>query len=203
MNSSVCIGGFAAVHAWINSKHICNAEFGSSCSSFDRNSWIQQRVNQSVIFIPEKKNIKIKPSIYSSHFAEAYNECRGPSTRLSACATQLRRNVAAVANVGDIMSDLTGPGIELQIYRTDCVCLRTELTSQLPEKITLNLHCQSWYTYNGTACRLQSILDGFDSLLEPVAFDECRMAVDSESASLLLNLPYVQLNFLFNKISVI
>ena len=42
--------------------------------------------------------IKIKSSLYWQCYAEAYNECRGPSPRLNAGATQLRRNVAAVAS---------------------------------------------------------------------------------------------------------
>ena len=43
-----------------------------------------------------KKN-QIKSSLYSPYYAEACNELRGPSPRLSAWATQLRRNVATVA----------------------------------------------------------------------------------------------------------
>ena len=40
-----------------------------------------------------------------------------------------RRNVAAVGTVGDSVSDLTGPGNELQTYRTDiALFLATILT---------------------------------------------------------------------------
>ena len=40
---------------------------------------------------------KIKSSLYSRYYAEACNEWRDPSPQLSAWATQLQRNVAAVA----------------------------------------------------------------------------------------------------------
>ena len=42
---------------------------------------------------------QIKSSLYSRYYAEACNEWRGPSPRLSAWATQLRRNVATVATL--------------------------------------------------------------------------------------------------------
>ena len=45
------------------------------------------------------------------------NEWRGPSTQLSAWATQLRKNVATVASRLRHCADLTGPGIELLISR--------------------------------------------------------------------------------------
>ena len=41
---------------------------------------------------------KIKSSLYSPYYAEACNELRGPSPRLSAWATQLPRNVVTVAS---------------------------------------------------------------------------------------------------------
>ena len=41
---------------------------------------------------------EIKSSSYSRYYAEACNEQRGPSPRLSAWATQLQRNDAAVAS---------------------------------------------------------------------------------------------------------
>ena len=41
---------------------------------------------------------KIKFSLYSRYYSEECNEWRGPSPQLSAWATQLRRNVAAVAS---------------------------------------------------------------------------------------------------------
>ena len=54
--------------------------------------------------IVQSHQIKIKSSLYSLHCADACNEWWGPSPRLSALATQLRRNVAAVASVGDSVS---------------------------------------------------------------------------------------------------
>ena len=73
-------------------------------------------------------NQKIKSSLYSPHYAETCNELRGPSPRLSAWATQLRRNIATVASRWRHCADLTGPGIEPQTTRTDSVRLATELT---------------------------------------------------------------------------
>ena len=73
--------------------------------------------------------IKIKSSLYLRYYAEACNELRGPSLWLSAWATQLRRNVAAVARRWRHCADLTGPGIEPQTYRTESVRLTTELTA--------------------------------------------------------------------------
>ena len=72
---------------------------------------------------------KIKSSLYSPHYAEACNELRGPSPRLSAWATQLRRNVATVASRWRHCADLTGPGIEPQTSRTESVRFATELTA--------------------------------------------------------------------------
>ena len=66
---------------------------------------------------------QIKSSLYSPYYAEACNELRGPSPRLSAWATQLRRNVATVASRWRHCADLTGPGIEPQTSRTDSVRL--------------------------------------------------------------------------------
>ena len=71
---------------------------------------------------------QIKSSLYSPYYAEACNELRGPSPRLSAWAPQLRRNVATVASRWRHCVDLTGPGIEPQTSRTDSVRLATELT---------------------------------------------------------------------------
>ena len=76
-------------------------------------------------------NQKIKPSLYSPYYAEACNEWRGPSPRLSAWATQLRRNVATVASRWLHCVDLTGPGIEPQTSRTNSVRFATELTAGL------------------------------------------------------------------------
>ena len=44
-------------------------------------------------------------------------------------ATQLRRNVTAVASRWRHCADLTGPGIEPQTFRTESVRLATELTA--------------------------------------------------------------------------
>ena len=73
--------------------------------------------------------IKIKSSLYSPYYAEACNELRGPSPRLSAWATQLRRNVTTVASRWRHCVGLTAPGIEPQTYRTDSVRLATDLTA--------------------------------------------------------------------------
>ena len=72
-----------------------------------------------------------KPSLYSPYYAEACNELRGPSPRLSTWVTQLRRNVATVASRWRHCVDLTGPGIESQTSRADSVRLATELTAGL------------------------------------------------------------------------
>ena len=74
---------------------------------------------------------KIKSSLYSPYYAEACNELRDPSPRLSAWATQLRRNISTVASRWRHCANLTGPGIEPQTSRTDSVRLTTELTAGL------------------------------------------------------------------------
>ena len=81
--------------------------------------------------------IKIKSSLYSPHYAEACNELRGPSPRLSAWATQLRRSVATVASRWRHCADLTGPGIEPETSRTESVRFATELTAGPFETMTL------------------------------------------------------------------
>ena len=48
--------------------------------------------------LQEKTNQKIKSALTSRHYPQACNEWRGQSPRLNARATQLRRNVAAVAS---------------------------------------------------------------------------------------------------------
>ena len=73
--------------------------------------------------------LHIKSSLYQRYYAEEYNEWRGPSPRPSAWATQLRKNVAAVASRWQHCADLTGPGIEPQTSRTESVRLATELTA--------------------------------------------------------------------------
>ena len=80
---------------------------------------------------------QIKSSLYSPYYAEACNELRGPSPRLSAWAAQLRRNVAAVASRWRHCADLTGPGIEPQTSRTDSVRLATELTAGITQRLIL------------------------------------------------------------------
>ena len=72
---------------------------------------------------------QINSSLYSPHYAEACNELRGSSTRLSAWATQPRRNVATMASRWRHCADLTGPGIEPQTFRTDSVRIAAELTA--------------------------------------------------------------------------
>ena len=85
--------------------------------------------------------LQIKSSLYSRYYAKACNEWRGPYPQLSAWTTQLRRNVAAVANRWRHCADLTGLGIEPQTSYTDSVRLATELTAGLMEL----LFCQSHY----------------------------------------------------------
>ena len=80
---------------------------------------------------------QINSSLYSPHYAEACNELRGPSPRLSAWATQLRRNVATVASCWRHCVDLTGPGIEPQTSRTDSERFATELTAGRHSSIDL------------------------------------------------------------------
>ena len=72
----------------------------------------------------DSSKIKIKPSLYSRCYTKTYNQRRGLSPRLSVWATQLRRNVAAVANRWRHFADLTDPGFKLQTSRTDSVCAK-------------------------------------------------------------------------------
>ena len=73
---------------------------------------------------------KIKSSLYMCYYAEACNEWRGSSPRLSAWAAQLRRNVASVASRWRHCIRFDRPGIELWTSRTDSVRLTTELTDR-------------------------------------------------------------------------
>ena len=83
--------------------------------------------NINLLFL---KKIKSKSNLhYTRRITPKCDELRGPSPRLSAWATQLRRNVAAVASRWRHCVDLTGPGIEPQTSRTDSVRLATELTA--------------------------------------------------------------------------
>ena len=75
--------------------------------------------------------------LYSPYYAEACNELRGPSPRLSAWAAQLRRNVATVASRWRHCVDLTGPGVEPQTSRTDSVRFATELTAGCAHFVSL------------------------------------------------------------------
>ena len=71
--------------------------------------------------------LQIKSSLYPPYYAEAYNEWRGPYPPRSTWATQLPRNVAAVASRWRHYANLTGPGIEHQTSRTESVSQATEL----------------------------------------------------------------------------
>ena len=87
-------------------------------------------ISQNKVKILHKVKIcqnQTKSSLHSPHYAQACNELRGPSPRLSAWATQLRRNVATMASRWRHCADLTAPGIEPQTYRTDSVRLAAEL----------------------------------------------------------------------------
>ena len=72
-----------------------------------------------------KKN-QILVTVYLQYDTEAWSEWRGPSTRLSAWATQLRRNVAAVVSRWWNCADFAGPEIEPQTFRTDGVRLAAD-----------------------------------------------------------------------------
>ena len=103
--------------------------------------------------VGKDNQIKIKSSLYSPYYAEACNELRGPSPRLSAWATQLRRNVATVASRWRHCVDLTGPGIEPQTSRTDSVRFATELTAGL-SRSNEGLECQ----------KMENILDSIKKI---------------------------------------
>ena len=63
--------------------------------------------------------IKTKSSSYSRYYyAEACNEWRGPSPRLSASTTQPQETPQQWRTVGAMVFDLIGWGIELCTYRT-------------------------------------------------------------------------------------
>ena len=99
-----------------------------------RSDFLQENKQDSIkrkfdCFFPFQK-IKIESTLYSRYYAEAC-KWRGPSPQLSAWATQLRRNVAAVAIRWRHCADLTDQGIEPQTYRTESVRLATELTAGL------------------------------------------------------------------------
>ena len=54
----------------------------------------------------------IKPSLYSRYFAEACNDWRGPSPRLSAGQYSSEETLQLWRAVGDTVFDLTDPGFE-------------------------------------------------------------------------------------------
>ena len=76
---------------------------------------------------------KIKSNRHCTHFIKLAavpkhgSEWRGPTPRLSAWATQVRRNVAAVASLGNTVSDLTDLVIKPQIFRIDSDMCNTTL----------------------------------------------------------------------------
>ena len=50
------------------------------------------------VYIPKGMSKKIKSSLHLRYYAEACMKRRGPSTRFSAWATQLRRNMTPAAS---------------------------------------------------------------------------------------------------------
>ena len=94
-----------------------------------RHTGILNKLNKYSTMLLITNQNQIKSSLYSPYYAEACNELRGPSPRLSAWATQLRRSAATVASRWRHCADLTGPGIEPQTSRTDSVRFATELTA--------------------------------------------------------------------------
>ena len=73
---------------------------------------MQDRFTNTITkLLQHRKNLELLPetcalhSLHSQYYAEACNEWRDPSPRLSAWATQLRRNAAAAAVAGDTVSD--------------------------------------------------------------------------------------------------
>ena len=115
-------------------------------------------------------NLHIKSSLYSPHYAEACNELRGPSPRLSAWATQLRRNIATVVSRWRHCADLTGPGIEPQTSRTESVCFATELTAGSIYTFLLllfgNMRCKSFNLHIFTFIIWQHAMQKFLIILE-------------------------------------
>ena len=71
-------------------------------SKFSKNDIIfqKQRLIFTVTFFVVFVKRKIKSSLHSQNYEEACNERRGPSARLSAWVTQLRRNAATEATLG-------------------------------------------------------------------------------------------------------
>ena len=95
-------------------------------------------VQKSIIFSSMHQEIKLVLNLKSNlHIytrdvtPEASNEWRGPYPRLSAWATQLRRNAATVASHGDTVFCSTGPRIEQHTFCTDSNVLTLELAGRL------------------------------------------------------------------------
>ena len=100
--------------------------FRHCCKRFGKKLSARVKFSQNGLLLNQ-----IKSSLHWPYYAEACNELRGPSPRLSAWATQLRRNVATMASRWRHCADLTGPGIDLQTSRTDSARSATELTAGL------------------------------------------------------------------------
>ena len=98
------------------------------CTNYKNDSeiWCFIRVGDESRFGKEQRRRKINKARNEEEWRD---EWRGPSPRRSAWATQLRRNVAAVASRWRHCADLTGPGIEPQTSHTNSVRLATELTA--------------------------------------------------------------------------
>ena len=101
-----------------------------SVNKYHSSNCFKVRIFFYIVYIPRfPVQNQIKSSLYSPYYGEACNELRGPSPRLSAWATQLRRNVATMASCWRHCADLTGPGIESQTSPTDNMRLATKLTA--------------------------------------------------------------------------
>ena len=66
-----------------------------------------------------RRQLKIKSSLISCYYAKACNEWLGPSLRLGAWITQLKRNVAAVLSHWRHCVRLPGQGFEPKTFRVD------------------------------------------------------------------------------------
>ena len=90
----------------------------------------------------EKKN---QIFIILAYYVEAHNKRLGPSKRLSAWTTELRRNVAAVKGVGGTFSDLTRPVIETRPPALIAMSVTTTLTGRAKKLLAwlllLFFHC--------------------------------------------------------------
>ena len=129
------------------------------CSASSLRSSLQKKREK----MRKRNQIKVKSSLYSRYYAEACNEWRGPCPRLSARATQLRRNVAMVASRWRHRADLTGPGMRKRVnhnffvMKASCTC-----------PITVMPTC--W----GSTSEVMAI----DSLRKAKTLKQCRIAVN-------------------------